>query len=94
MRYMLNQSKVKMIAQANKRHQAISNIGKGAKEMELAHAKMKQGLENVHGDGPIMNLENSRDLGQYEDQYNANHDFAIFQVGNDAVGGLMNLEQK
>jgi len=78
MRYMLNQSKVKMIEQANKRHQSIHNVGEGAKEMELMHAKMKQGLDNVHGDVQIMNLENSQDLGQYEDQYNANHDFAIF----------------
>lgn len=61
------------------------------------HTKIKKGLDNVNEDsgrGQIMDLDNSQNLDQYEDQYNANHDFAIFQVGNDAVGGLMNLEQK
>jgi hypothetical protein len=31
---------------------------------------------------------------EYGDQYNANHDFAIFQANNERLGGLMNLAQK
>ena len=31
---------------------------------------------------------------EYGDQYNANHDFAIFQGNNERLGGVMNLAQK
>lgn len=31
---------------------------------------------------------------EYGEQYNANHDFAIFQSNNARLGGLMNLTQK
>jgi len=31
---------------------------------------------------------------EYEEQYNANHDFAIFKVGNNKVGGLMDIKEK
>lgn len=41
-----------------------------------------------------MNIHSEGNVDEYEDQYNANHDFAIFQADNDAVGGLMNLQQK
>ena len=96
MRYMLNQSKIKMIEQANERHQKIKNLNNDGSE--LTHVKMKKGMDNVHGDsdsnGKVMNLQSGDNLDEYEEQYNANHDFAIFQVGNNAVGGLMNLQQK
>jgi hypothetical protein len=28
---------------------------------------------------------------EYDDQYNANHDFAIFQANDERLGGVMNL---
>lgn len=31
---------------------------------------------------------------EYDDQYNANHDFAIFQANDERLGGVMNLAQK
>jgi len=31
---------------------------------------------------------------QYEEQYNANQDFAIFQHKDQAVGGIMSLQEK
>jgi len=31
---------------------------------------------------------------QYEQQYDPNNDFAIFNVGNQAVGGLMSIKEK
>jgi len=31
---------------------------------------------------------------EYGDQYNANHDFAIFNANNERLGGIMNLAQK
>jgi len=56
-------------------------------------------MDSVHGDSDggrkvQMDIRPVDDVGQYEEQYNANHDFAIFHVGNQAVGGLMNLQQK
>jgi hypothetical protein len=45
------------------------------------HAKMKKGMENFQGDsdgGKIMNHQSGNELDEYEEQYNANHDFAIF----------------
>ena len=33
-------------------------------------------------------------IEEYGEQYNANHDFAIFQSNNARVGGLMSLVQK
>jgi len=41
-----------------------------------------------------MNIDSGANIDEYEEQYNANHDFAIFEVDNDAVGGMMNLQQK
>jgi len=60
------------------------------------NVKAKKNLDIVNDSvrGKIMNQESGEDIYEYEEQYNAAHDFAIFQVGNDAVGGLMNLEQK
>lgn len=43
MRYMLNQSKVKMIEQANQRHKKITDLSNEVRENELMHAKMKKG---------------------------------------------------
>lgn len=50
MRYMLNQSKVKMIEQANERHQRIKDIDSGVRDSELVHVKMKKGMDNVNED--------------------------------------------
>jgi len=50
MRYMLNQSKVKMIEQANERHQRIKDIDSGVRDTELIHVKMKKGMDNVNED--------------------------------------------
>ena len=33
-------------------------------------------------------------LEQYEQQYDPNNDFAIFSVGNDAMGGVQNMQEK
>ena len=59
------------------------------------NAKVKKGMDDVKGDSngaKIANLESDANLDEYEEQYNANHDFAIFQDNNDAFGGLMNLD--
>jgi len=45
------------------------------------NAKVKKGMDNVNVDSDgakIVNLESGANLDEYEDQYNANHDFAIF----------------
>ena len=85
-----------MVEQANERHRKIKELDQSG-GMELTNAKTKKGMDNLQNDDKnhIVNLdtEHAQD-GEYQEQYNANHDFAIFQVGNDAVGGLMNLQQK
>ena len=48
MRYMLNQSKVKMIEQANERHQRIKDIDSGMRDSELVHVKVKKGMDSVN----------------------------------------------
>ena len=61
------------------------------------NSKVKKGMDNVNVDSDgakIANLESGANLDEYEEQYNANHDFAIFQGNNAAVGGLMTLQQK
>lgn len=49
---MLNQSKVKMIEQANERHQRIKDIDSGMRDSELVHVKMKmkKGMDSVNED--------------------------------------------
>ena len=54
-------------------------------------------MDNVKVDSDvnkIFTLEGDASVDEYAEQYNANHDFAIFQGNNDAVGGLMTLQQK
>jgi hypothetical protein len=46
MRYMLNQSRIKMVEQANERHQKIKDLD-GEPGTELTNAKMKKGMDNV-----------------------------------------------
>jgi len=72
MRYMLNQSKVKMIEQANERHQRIKDIDSGVRDTELIHVKMKKGMDNVNEDSDQrranqMNIVSDQDLGEYEE---------------------------
>lgn len=72
MRYMLNQSKVKMIEQANERHQRIKDIDSGVRDNELIHVKMKKGMDNVNEDSDQrranqMNIVSDQDLGEYEE---------------------------
>jgi len=74
MRYMLNQSKVKMIEQANERHQRIKDIDSGVRDSELVHVKMKmkKGMDNVNEDSDQrranqMNIVSDQDLGEYEE---------------------------
>lgn len=80
MRYMLNQSKIRMVEQANERHQKIKDLD-GPGGLELMNAKTKKGMDHLKGDSDgakIVNHETDNNVGEYEDQYNANHDFAIF----------------
>jgi len=45
------------------------------------NVKAKKGMDNVNEDSDgakMANLGSGANLDEYEDQYNANHDFAIF----------------
>ena len=94
MRYMLNQSKIKMMEQANARHEKIKSLDTEAKATELT----KKCKDDVKGDSDYSAqniVDDSQDhIEEYKEQYNAAHDFAIFKVDEGGVGGLMNLQQK
>jgi len=80
MRYMLNQSKVKLVEKANERHQKIKDFD-DAKGNELTNVKTKKGMDNVKEDfngDKTVDHDFSGNADEFEEQYNANHDFAIF----------------
>lgn len=61
------------------------------------HNKMKDfNQKSTEGKGEYNKIpvRNSTSVDEYSEQYNANHDFAIFQVANAKVGGLMDLKEK
>lgn len=43
---------------------------------------------------PLQGAENTSNVLQYGQQYNANEDFAIFAVGDKTVGGILDLKEK
>lgn len=43
------------------------------------------------GDKQFTQIES---LDQYQQQYDPNNDFAIFNVGNDAMGGVQTMQEK
>lgn len=97
MRYMVNQSKVKLIEQANERHKKIKEINGQENNNELVELKLKKGMDQLKGDSDensrerAMDLQSGENIDEYQEQYNANHDFAIFHVGDKTVGGTMSL---
>lgn len=97
MRYMVNQSKMKLIEKANERHAKIRDLATAEQDMDNVHLKMKQHHDNLKDSGETMKDIQMIDIdavNEYEDQYNAAHDFQIFQVGDKTKGGLMSLAQK
>jgi len=102
-RFMLNQTRARMMEEATTRHAKIAEIAEGKQietEGELVKKTKKQ--DDVLGsrasnadDKPLATKAGSGiELEEYEEQYNANADFAIFQVGDKAVGGHMGLAEK
>ena len=45
-------------------------------------------------DGTDLSQYTSNNLVQYEQQYDPNQDFAVFGVGNGAMGGFMTQQEK
>jgi len=102
-RFMLNQTRARMMEEATTRHAKIAEIAEGQQGEpagELAKKIKKQ--DDVLGsrasnadDKPLATKAGSGiELEEYQEQYNANADFAIFQVGDKAVGGHMGLAEK
>jgi hypothetical protein len=61
----------------------LNSSDSNEKEFELTHAKMKKHLDELHSaedSGSVMHqIQMGADqVNEYEEQYNANHDFAIF----------------
>jgi len=100
-RFMLNQTRARMMEEATTRHAKIAEIAEG-KQIEGVLAKKTKSQDDVLGsrasnadDKPLATKAGSGiELEEYQEQYNANVDFAIFQVGDKAVGGHMGLAEK
>merc|ERR1712195_226780 len=92
-----------MMEEATTRHAKIAEIAEGQQGEpagELAKKIKKQddvlGSRASNADDKPLATKGGRgiELEADEEQYNANADFAIFQVGDKAVGGHMGLAEK
>jgi len=102
-RFMLNQTRARMMEEATTRHAKIAELAEGKhEETEGESTKKTKSQDDVLGsrasnaaDQPLATKAGSGiELEEYQEQYNANADFAIFQVGDKAVGGHMGLAEK
>ena len=102
-RFMLNQTRARMMEEATTRHAKIAELAEGKhEETEGESAKKTKSQDDVLGSRasnaagqPLATKAGSGiELEEYQEQYNANADFAIFQVGDKAVGGHMGLAEK
>jgi len=102
-RFMLNQTRARMMEEATTRHAKIAELAEGKhEETEGESAKKTKSQDDALGsrasnaaDEPLATKAGSGiELEEYQEQYNANADFAIFQVGDKAVGGHMGLAEK
>ena len=100
---MINSNKHKRITEANKISKEMMELGSpdivgdgtlSAKTRNSMFKKLHKSdfvIDNKPEDSAENPLEG---IVEYGDQYNANHDFAIFQANNERLGGVMNLAQK
>ena len=102
-RFMLNQTRARMMEEATTRHAKIAELAEGKhEETDGESAKKTKSQDDVLGSRasnaagqPLATKAGSGiELEEYQEQYNANADFAIFQVGDKAVGGHMGLAEK
>lgn len=108
--HMIQQNKHKRILEANLRDQKmmeLSNQHAGDfNNADIVEVKSKNSMfiKKLHQADDLTNEESTEQklkasnplegVIEYGDQYNANHDFAIFQGNNERLGGVMNLAQK
>lgn len=108
--HMIQQNKHKRILEANLRDQKmmeLSNQHAGDFDNgDVIEVKSKNSMfiKKLHQADDLTNEESTEQklkasnplegIIEYGDQYNANHDFAIFQGNNERLGGVMNLAQK
>ena len=108
--HMIQQNKHKRILEANLRDQKmmeLSNQHAGDfdnKDVIEVKSKNSMFIKKLHQADDLTNEESTEQklkasnplegIIEYGDQYNANHDFAIFQGNNERLGGVMNLAQK
>jgi hypothetical protein len=92
-KFMLNQTRARMLAEATVRHEKIAEIND---RIENENVKAKGKYDDPLAEKNVMTTSGGSgiELEEYKQQYNANEDFAIFQTKNDAVGGVMGLQQK
>ena len=107
--HMINTNKHKRILEANKMSKEMMELGSpgldgdGSIGVKTRNAMF---IKKLHKSDDIVNyIDDSAEntlkaenplegIVQYGDQYNANHDFAIFQGNDERLGGVMNLAQK
>ena len=108
--FMVNSNKHKRITEANKISKEMMELGSpdavgdgsiGVKTRNAMFIKKLHKSDFVIDHRPedsaecTLKAENPLEgIVEYGDQYNANHDFAIFQANNERLGGVMNLAQK
>lgn len=108
--HMIQQNKHKRILEANlrdKKMMELSNQHAGDFDNgDVIEVKSKNSMfiKKLHQADDLTNEESTEQklkasnplegVIEYGDQYNANHDFAIFQGNNERLGGVMNLAQK
>lgn len=68
--------------------------GKADLEHEIEMDAQKKDFEELPQETCVTQTGAKLNLEQYEQQYDPNNDFAIFNVGNKAVGGLMTMKEK
>lgn len=68
--------------------------GKADLEHEIEMDAQKKDFEELPQETCVTQTAAKSNLEQYEQQYDPNNDFAIFNVGNKAVGGLMTMKEK
>jgi len=87
-----------MIQASNERIKRINEMEMERLKAESIHKDMIDHTAKTHGEYravPVTSFATSqRNNDEYTEQYNANHDFAIFQPNDKKVGGLMSVKEK
>jgi len=77
-----------------KRAEMKGNAAANSKEKDGKIIEPDRSASKAPLDGTDLSQYTSNNLVQYEQQYDPNQDFAVFGVGNEAMGGFMTQQEK